>query len=290
MSTAPLLAFKAGRSFRREGTNFIDANPTKGAISLYYEDGLLHFKWQNRETGVVEDDLILFAQDASFTKVSQSPNGRTYLLKFLSSNGKHFFWFQDASSARDEEFANNVNALLEDPERQLSWNTPSTSTSVPQASSSSQQSSSQQRAPSNLPLSSEQLAELRQLVTSMASEPAPVRPTVSLRDVLNAETLRPLFANHPELVPALFPHLPPDLPVPPSTEVLEQIITSPQFRAAVSNFDQALHTGLLGGLVRGLGLPEEAGTGVEPFLRAIQEQARQQDESGPSHQDQMDTD
>ena len=55
MSTAPLLAFKAGRSFRREGTNFIDANPTKGAISLYYEDGLLHFKWQNRETGVVED-------------------------------------------------------------------------------------------------------------------------------------------------------------------------------------------------------------------------------------------
>ena len=161
-----------------------------------------------------------------------------------------------------------------------------------------------------MPLSSEQLAELRQLVTSMASEPAPVRPSmsypsqdysqpqclfffspaVSLRDVLNAETLRPLFANHPELVSALFPHLPPDLPVPPSTEVLEQIITSPQFRAAVSNFDQALHTGLLGGLVRGLGLPEEAGTGVEPFLRAIQEQARQQDESGPSHQDQMDTD
>jgi len=31
---------------------------------------------------------------------------------------------------------------------------------------------------------------------------------------------------------------------------------------------------MLGGLVRGLGLSDEAGTGVEPFLRAVQEQAR----------------
>ena len=41
----------------------------------------------------------------------------------------------------------------------------------------------------------------------------------------------------------------------------------------MSNFDQALRTGLLGGLVRSLGLPEEAGTGIRAFLRAIQEQA-----------------
>jgi 26S proteasome regulatory subunit N13 len=30
---------------------------------------------------------------------------------------------------------------------------------------------------------------------------------------------------------------------------------------------------MLGGLVRGLGLPDEAGTGILPFLRAVQEQA-----------------
>lgn len=52
------------------------------------------------------------------------------------------------------------------------------------------------------------------------------------------------------------------------------------------NFDQALRTGLLGGLVRGLGLPEEAGTGVEAFLRAVQEQAREEGGEGDS----MDTD
>lgn len=62
--------------------------------------------------------------------------------------------------------------------------------------------------------------------------------------------------------------------------------SSPQFRAAVSNFDQALRTGLLGGLVRSLGLPEEAGTGIRAFLRAIQEQADRERSNNSS----MDTD
>ncbi|OCB89865.1 adhesion regulating molecule [Sanghuangporus baumii] len=290
MASSPLLAFKAGRYMRRAGTNFLDAAPTKGAIIMYIDDGLVHFQWKNRETNEVNEDLILFSQDASFSKVSEAPGGRTYVLKFMSSNEKHFFWLQDASSTRDEEFARNINALLEDPERSLIWNTASASSSAPQASSSHQAVPS-----SGFPqLSAEQLAHLQQLVTGMASEPAPTQPTVSLRDILNVETLGPLFANHPDLIPSLFPHLPADLPIPPSTEVLQQIIASPQFQAAVRNFDQALHTGLLGGLVRSLGLPEEAGTGVEPFLRAVQDQARRQDGSSGSSdstpQDQMDTD
>lgn len=118
------------------------------------------------------------------------------------------------------------------------------------------------------------------LVTKASTE-------LSLTDVLTPANLIPLFNAHPELVQTLFPHLPPDLPTPPSTEVLERIISSPQFRAAVRNLDQALRTGLLGGLVRGLGLPEEAGTGIEAFLRAIQEQARSE---GGHEGDSMDTD
>lgn len=109
---------------------------------------------------------------------------------------------------------------------------------------------------------------------------------ISLTDILTPANLAPLFSAHPELTHALFPHLPPDLPAPPTEETLRQIVASPQFRGAVRNFDQALRTGLLGGLVRGLGLPEEAGTGVEAFLRAVQEQARREAEGG----DRMDTD
>jgi len=54
----------------------------------------------------------------------------------------------------------------------------------------------------------------------------------------------------------------------------------------VINFDRALRTGLLGGLVRQLGLPEEAGTSVEAFLRAIREQAHGSGTEG----ERMDTD
>jgi 26S proteasome regulatory subunit N13 len=103
-----LLALKAGRAFRRDGTNFVDPSPTKGAIILSKgEDELLHFIWKNRTTNEIEEvviesisseyhserplkDLILFPSDASFLKVSPSSSSRTYVLRFSSSNQRHF--------------------------------------------------------------------------------------------------------------------------------------------------------------------------------------------------------
>lgn len=47
---------------------------------------------------------------------------------------------------------------------------------------------------------------------------------LSLADLLTPATLAPLFTEHPELIHTLFPHLPTDLPVPPSAEALQRII------------------------------------------------------------------
>ncbi|KAF5389238.1 hypothetical protein D9757_003480 [Collybiopsis confluens] len=270
-----LLAFKAGRAFRRGNTNFVDPDTTKGAIILKKEDDLLHFLWKNRSTGEVEEDLILFPTDATFSGVSQA-SGRVYVLKFSSSDQRHFFWMQDASSARDEEFVNNVNGYLMDSDFEASWD------AQPEASTSTASSST---AP--FQATPEQLAQLQQLLSGAVSGGAGTSalPELALNDILTPANIAPIFTSHPELVSTLFPHLPPDLPMPPSAEVVERIISSPQFRSAVSNLDQALRTGLLGGLVRGLGLPEEAGLGVGPFLEAIQRQAAQ--EGG---EDRMETD
>ncbi|KAI0771252.1 proteasome complex subunit Rpn13 ubiquitin receptor-domain-containing protein [Trametes elegans] len=287
------LAFKAGRAFRRGDTNFVDADPTKGAVLLQNgEDGLLHFIWKNRSNNQNEEDLILFPGDATFVKVEQSSWGRTYVLKFSSSNQRHFFWMQDADTSRDEEFVGNVNRLLADPSIVPIWY------SGPAAGPSS----SSGPAPSSGPgrgyqASAEELARIRSIVSTLGAggagpgdaQAAAAQPAleISLGDVLTPANLRPLFAARPELAQALFPHLPPDLPSAPTVETLERVVSSPQFRAAVRNLDMALRTGLLGGLVRTLGLPEEAGTGVEPFLRALQDQARR--EEGNSG-DRMDTD
>ncbi|KXN88213.1 hypothetical protein AN958_07672 [Leucoagaricus sp. SymC.cos] len=253
-----LLAFKAGRAFRREGTNIIEPSPTKGAILLINgDDGLLHFQWKNRESGNVEEDLILFPSDASFTKVAQS-TGRVYVLKFSSSNRRDFFWMQDASSARDDEFVNNLNGLLEDPDYEVQWST--SSTSQTQASSSSVPSSVAVSNPT-LSYSDSHFRATNEQVAALSNALGDLRARGILQR-LQAQNAGGLDAPQP-----------PDLPVPPSAETLQRVISSPHFRAAVSSFDQGLRTGLLGGFVRSLGLPEEAGTGVLPFLRAIQEQA-----------------
>ncbi|KAH8998515.1 adhesion regulating molecule [Lactarius akahatsu] len=276
-----ILAFKAGRAFRREGTNIVEPSADKGAIIIERgEDELLHFKWKNRVTEETEEDLILFPTDASFVTVPQA-TGRVFVLKFSSSDQRHFFWMQDASGERDEEFAFHVNRILQIPGYIPVWIIPEdTSDETPGASTSdpSSQATASQPTP-------EQLTQLRSLVAQMSGG-ATEELEPFLADVLTADNLDPLFTSHPELIQSIFPHLPPELSANPSPEVLSRIVSSPQFRSAVASFDRALRTGLLGGLVRQLGLPEEAGLSVGAFLRAVREQARSDRPGGEN----MDTD
>ncbi|KAH9080473.1 adhesion regulating molecule [Lactarius deliciosus] len=260
-----ILAFKAGRAFRREGTNIVEPSAEKGAIIIERgEDELLHFKWKNRVTEETEEvftshttsDLILFPTDASFVTVPQA-TGRVFVLKFSSSDQRHFFWMQDASGERDEEFAFHVNRILQIPGYIPVWIIPEdTSDETPGASTSDP--------PSQATASQPTPEQLSQMSGGATEELEPF-----LADVLTADNLDPLFTSHPELIESIFPHLLPELSAIP-----------------LRSFDRALRTGLLGGLVRQLGLPEEAGLSVEAFLSAVREQARGDRPGGEN----MDTD
>ena len=62
----PRLAFKAGRAFRREGTNFVDPNPAKGAVLLVNgDDDLLHFQWKSRVSNEVEEVRVFSCKHLS---------------------------------------------------------------------------------------------------------------------------------------------------------------------------------------------------------------------------------
>ena len=130
MATAPLITFKAGQcefSGRK-----VTPNETKGYIYLYSEDELLHFCWRPRSAPSTEPtvDLIMFPQDGHFypllkeqgTEELHSPtNGRIFVLKFNSSNQKHFFWMQSKArgddpshfSERDQRLGQIIDSLLQ---------------------------------------------------------------------------------------------------------------------------------------------------------------------------------
>merc|ERR1711935_1023087 len=79
------------------------------------EDQLMHFKWKDRTTSTVEDDLIIFPDDVEFKKVAQCTTGRVFILKFKSTSRKLFFWMQEPKDDKDEELCKKVNDFLNNP-------------------------------------------------------------------------------------------------------------------------------------------------------------------------------
>ncbi|KAJ3011869.1 adhesion regulating molecule 1 [Thoreauomyces humboldtii] len=108
--TGVLVSFRAGKCTRSGTTVTPDAR--KGLLYMNEgEDSLIHLYWKDRRTGAIEDDLIIFQDEAEFEKVTQS-DGRVFVLKFKSSSQKLFFWMQEPKADKDTEFAAKINSLI----------------------------------------------------------------------------------------------------------------------------------------------------------------------------------
>ncbi|GAA5820007.1 hypothetical protein JCM10212_006154 [Sporobolomyces blumeae] len=105
---APLVQFKAGRSFRQGDSNQVVSQPDRGLVYLEEEDGLLHFYYKDLSTSSVVEDLIIFPGDASFKAAHRS--SRVSVLKFNSSSARHFFWHQDVDLS-DEAFDDRIDKV-----------------------------------------------------------------------------------------------------------------------------------------------------------------------------------
>jgi len=294
---------RAGRAFREsDSSNTVTSQAAPGEITITEnDDGLVHFNWTNRQTRNIELDLIIFPSDANFVPVTQVFGGRVHVLKFSSSDQRYFFWFQDNFTGAHASYARNLNGLLDDPDFPVDHDADTAgradgqstaSASVAPASSATGPSSTSGGPAQPTP---EQLQTFRQLVAGLptsAAGPSAGLPDYRLSDVLSPQALAPLFATaSPETLHAIFPTLPSDMPIPPSPDVLRRVVESPQFQTQVFALDRALQTGLVGSLVVGLGLPEEAGLGIRPFLDAIKAQAKARKENEFSEGgERMDTD
>lgn len=112
-----LVEFKAGKMEMRD--KMVHPIKKQGLVYLRQsqDDNLMHFCWKDRQSGVVEDDLILFPDDCEFKRVKECTTGRVYVLKMKSSNKKMFFWMQESKIDRDDEFCKKINEMLNNPPR-----------------------------------------------------------------------------------------------------------------------------------------------------------------------------
>ncbi|KAG0094147.1 hypothetical protein BGZ92_006370 [Podila epicladia] len=281
-STSALLEFKAGRCFRQEGTNTVKPDPAKGLVYVEEQDELLHFFWKNRTTGEVEDDLILFPGDAEMVPVPHCTTGRVLMLQFKSSSQKLFYWLQERKTDRDEVILYQVNSLIqqsaEDDEDDIQMEedvnmeteeTPAAPIAPSAAFAPANPGSSSSGG--GKALTSQQMDQLRNVLAGIQVPQAAPRSNLRLDHVLTPGSIAPLL-NNPAICAALFPHLPESAERTP--EEIQAIVRTPQFSQALVSLSTALESGQLGPLLRQFGLGANAGAGVEGFLAAIEEQAK----------------
>jgi len=109
-----LVEFRAGKMTM--SGNLVTPDKRKGMVMVEQgDDQLMHFKWKDRTSGNIEDDLIIFPDDVEFKKVTQCTTGRAFILKFKSTTRKLFFWMQEPKDDKDEEFCKKVNDYLNNP-------------------------------------------------------------------------------------------------------------------------------------------------------------------------------
>jgi len=282
--TDHMVEFKAGRMVR-DGKMLKPEN-RKGLIYLYRsDDSLIHFCWKDRTTHAVIEDLIVFAGDAIFKKVSKTSQ-RVYMLEFTTSERKLFFWMQEAKDTQDRENVCKVNHILchgpqegDDPfegmqvdekeKKSESLETDATPATLPPAPSQAHSSASP----------TADYTALQELLSGIR-----LPDQVELPCVLRQEVVQKLL-DQAGVVEQLAPFLPSS--VPKSKSGIESVLRSPQFVQAVQAFNAALKSGQVDASSFGIrGSSDGRAAGVEAFLQAVQAEA-DQSKASPSKDDQM---
>ncbi|KAK1323748.1 hypothetical protein QJS10_CPA02g01599 [Acorus calamus] len=246
-----LLEFRAGKMFM-EGTRVIP-DTRKGAVRIGRGDeGLTHFQWLDRSQNKVEDDQIVFPDEAVYEKVNQSSD-RVYILKFKTDNRKFFFWMQEPlSEGLDLEMCNLVNYHISRPidfggEEEAEVSVPQRTSEVSEDMHEDDVSS---RA-GNLVISHAsdmagavtsgsgpvQLADLQRILSSI--QPADPYEGLGISDILKPELIMPLMEELP-IKQRLAPFLPEGQWTP--KDIIE-LLQSPPFHQQVEAFTHVLRTG-----------------------------------------------
>ncbi|XP_008790548.2 26S proteasome regulatory subunit RPN13-like isoform X2 [Phoenix dactylifera] len=285
-----MLEFRAGRMFL-DGTRVVPDN-CKGLVRIGRgEEGLVHFQWLDRNRNTVEEDQIIFPDEAVFEKVTQSSE-RVYVLKFSSDDRKFFFWLQEPRAEGDSQICNSFNSYINQPLDAIGEDEAEASVAMQMSemSEDAAEDDLSSRA-GNLvdqnmaaELSGEvtssagpvQLADLQRILRSIQPSDAVEDPDagLGLGDILKPDLVMPLIETLP-LEQQLASYLPEGSWTPAD---LMDLLQSPPFRQQVDTFTHVLRTGQIDLSQFGMD-PSKYNFTVLSFLEALEDSVAKSSES-----------
>ncbi|ORE05060.1 adhesion regulating molecule [Rhizopus microsporus var. microsporus] len=269
-----LVEFNAGKCIR-EGTT-IKPDTRKGVIYL-------------------EQDFIIFPEEAEFIRVEQCTTGRVYVLKFKSSNQKQFYWMQSKSDEKDSDIVRRVNQVIDDPSSAAEQNgfDNSAQSDFMQILSGGGQD--------DLPMSQENLLQFIQNASGLGSSlsrqaeiltssrwnqlkekldriSAEEQAQLDIGDVLNTDTVN-IILRDDDIRNALFPFVS-ATDSRRTPEQVQQLVQNQQFQNRLQTIHKAIQQDELNSILEDL----HAEKNLKSFLKAVEDQAKRK------HEDAMEED
>ncbi|XP_014508640.1 26S proteasome regulatory subunit RPN13 [Vigna radiata var. radiata] len=289
-----MLEFRAGKMFL-EGKRVVP-DTRKGLVRIVRaEEGLVHFQWLDRTQNIVEDDQIIFPNEAVFEKINQT-SGRVYILKFNSDDRKFFFWMQESNADGDLQLCSSVNDYINRP-LELGEEEPEGSLPLQVSEDMAEDDITSRaanlgipnlrvEATNDVPSSGRvRLEDLQRILSDIGPADSIVDPDggLGLGDILKPDLIMPLMETLP-LEQRLAPYLPEGKWSP--EEILE-LLQSPPFRQQVDSFTYVLRTGQIDLSQFGID-PSKYKFTVLSFLEALEDSVSESLESEEARQDDQD--
>ncbi|XP_010510741.1 PREDICTED: 26S proteasome regulatory subunit RPN13 isoform X2 [Camelina sativa] len=274
-----MLEFRAGK-MSLQGTRVVP-DSRKGLVRIVRGDeGLVHFMWLDRNLNTVEDDQIVFPDEALFEKVNQSSD-RVYILKFNSDDRKLFFWMQEPRAEGDAELCSSVNQYLNQPIEFQDEDELAAAVTDELLEDMAEDNTSSRAGNLVVPnLSTEvsdvtssagpvKLADLQRILNNLSAGPVGIagdEEGLALGDILKPELIMPLL----EMLPVqerLSSHLPEGHC---RAEDILELLQSPPFRQQIDAFTYVLRTGQIDLTQFGID-PSKFKFTVVSFLEALED-------------------
>jgi len=259
--------FKAGKMDFDPATKMVNPDKRLGRIKVSINaEEEIHFEWYEGSSNTPEIDLIVFRDDAKFTKIKKAA-GRIFKLEFQSYDDKYFFWMQEKEEKNDQDYADKVNKII---------NTAAMEEEPKPVQNTAQNQPARGTNPN--PTQSNRAMELSNMFSQALSQAAAQggrRQTPYLSEIFNHK-FNDSIINDPDYFNALKEHLPESQQ---TEEGFKENLRSPQLTQALDSLDEALNSEEGQSVLLALGfdpkLWETSKDGVEALIKALLKEAEE---------------